>query len=125
MYFVNKLINLGVNQGSRMPALPDIFAALGEPTRFAIVERLLREGALSAGELQRDCAISPPAVSSHLRVLHDAGLVERRIEKQRRIYSARPAAVEGVAAWAMSHREFWQVSLARLERALTEEMSRR
>ena len=80
-----------------MPALPDIFAALGEPTRFAIVERLLREGALSAGELQRGCAISPPAVSRHLRVLHDAGLVDRRVEKQRRHLLRPPRAVEGVA----------------------------
>jgi len=108
-----------------MPALPDVFAALGEATRFAIVERLLKEGALSAGEIQRGAGLSPPAVSRHLRVLHDAGLLDRRVARQSRIYSVRPSAVEGICAWAMSHREFWQASLARLERALTEEMSRR
>ena len=57
-----------------MPALPDLFAALGDPTRFAIVERLLAEGELTAGELQRGTEISPPSVSRHLKVLRDAGL---------------------------------------------------
>jgi DNA-binding transcriptional ArsR family regulator len=108
-----------------MPALPEVFAALGDATRFAIVERLLREGALSAGELQRGTGLSPPAVSRHLKVLHDAGLVDRTTAKQSRIYAARPGAVERVAAWAMSHRAFWEASLLRLERALMEEVRRR
>lgn len=108
-----------------MTALPDIFAAIGEPTRFAIVERLLREGEMSAGRLQGFTDLSPPAVSRHLRVLRDAGVVERRVDGQRRIYSVRAGAVERVCAWAMSHREFWETSLLRLERALMEEVRRR
>jgi DNA-binding transcriptional ArsR family regulator len=108
-----------------MPALPDLFAALGDPTRFAIVERLLAEGELTAGELQRGTEISPPSVSRHLKVLRDAGLVDRRTAGSSRIYFARPHAVERVGAWAMSHREFWEASLKRLERALIEEVNRR
>ena len=108
-----------------MPALPDLFAALGDTTRFAIVERLLNEGELSAGALQRGSGLSPPAVSRHLKVLREAGLVDRKVAAQSRIYVARPGAVERVCAWAISHREFWQASLARLERALMEEMNRR
>jgi DNA-binding transcriptional ArsR family regulator len=108
-----------------MSDLPAVFAALGEPTRFAIVERLLREGALSAGELRQGTGLSPPAVSRHLKVLHKAGLVDRRVERQRRIYAARPGAVESVCAWAMSHRAFWEASLRRLEAALSEEVNRR
>jgi DNA-binding transcriptional ArsR family regulator len=108
-----------------MPALADVFAALGDATRFAIVERLLTEGELSAGDLQRGTGLSPPAVSRHLRVLRDAGLVDRKVAAQSRIYFARPGAVEGVCAWAMSHREFWQASLARLEQALMQEVNRR
>jgi DNA-binding transcriptional ArsR family regulator len=108
-----------------MPALPDLFAALGDGTRFAIVERLLGEGELSAGEIQRGTDLSPPAVSRHLKVLTDAGLLERRVDRQRRIYAVRPAAVERVGAWVMSHREFWEASLLRLERALIEEVNRR
>jgi DNA-binding transcriptional ArsR family regulator len=108
-----------------MPALPDVFAALGEATRFAIVERLLKEGALSAGEIQRGAGLSPPAVSRHLRVLHDAGLLDRRVARQSRIYSVRPSAVEGICAWAMSHRDFWEASLRQMERALMQEVNRR
>jgi DNA-binding transcriptional ArsR family regulator len=108
-----------------VPALPAIFAALSDATRFAIVERLLLEGELSAGDLQRGTALSGPSVSRHLKVLNDAGLVTRRSERQSRIYAVRPEAIEGVAAWAMSHREFWEASLTRLERAMMQEMNRR
>jgi DNA-binding transcriptional ArsR family regulator len=108
-----------------MQALPDLFAALGDATRFAIVERLLKEGELSAGELQRGTGLSAPAVSRHLKVLRDAGLVDRKAVRQSRIYVARPGAVERVCAWAMSHRVFWQASLERLERALMREVNRR
>ncbi len=104
-----------------MSQLPATFAALGDATRFAIDERLLKEGELSAGRLQEDTEISPPAISRHLKVLRQAGIVEQRIDKQRRIYSVRPQAVEAISAWTMSHREFWQSSLDRLERALMRE----
>ncbi len=108
-----------------MNDLPSTFAALGDATRFAIVERLLSEGELSAGQLQDGLAISPPAVSRHLKVLRQSGLVNRRIDKQRRIYSARPEAVQSIGAWTMSHREFWTKSLDRLELALKQESSRK
>src|SRR5258708_15256932 len=62
--------------------LPTVFGALADPTRLAIVERLLREGERSAGEIAAPFAISKPAISKHLRVLEDAGLIERRIDRQ-------------------------------------------
>lgn len=108
-----------------MSALPDLFAALGDPTRFAIVERLLKDGEMSAGALQKGTGISPPAVSRHLRVLRSAGILDRRADRQQRIYSVRPAAVESICAWTMSHRKFWESSLHRLEKALIEEMNRK
>lgn len=108
-----------------MTPLPPIFSALSDPTRFAIVERLLREGETSAGDLQRGTRLSAPAVSRHLKVLTDAGVVTRRTAGQSRIYAARPEAIESVAAWTMSHRAFWEASLARLERALMQEVTRR
>ena len=98
-----------------MSSLTRTFAALGDDTRFAIVERLLQEGELSAGELQHGTSISAPAVSRHLKVLRNAGLVDQRTDKQRRIYSVRPEAVQSIGAWSMSYREFWQKSLDRLE----------
>jgi len=59
--------------------------ALGDPTRRAIVERL-REGARAVGEIARDLPVSRPAVSQHLRVLKDAGLVRDRRDGTRRLY---------------------------------------
>lgn len=96
----------------------DTFAALGDATRFAIVEKLLKEGELPAGNLQDVGAISPPAISRHLKVLREAGIIEQRIDKQRRMYSVRPQAVQTIGEWAMTYREFWQTSLDRLEAAL-------
>lgn len=106
-----------------MHRLATTFAALGDPTRFAIVERLLRQGELSAGALQHDAVISPPAFSRHLKVLRQAGLLSQRIDAQRRLYSVRPEAVEAISAWTMSHRAFWQASLDRLEKLLEREMT--
>ena len=61
-------------------ALTTVFGALADPTRLAIVERLLREGERSAGEIAAPFAISKPAISKHLRVLEDAGPPERYAE---------------------------------------------
>ncbi|MCB1421483.1 MAG: winged helix-turn-helix transcriptional regulator [Nitratireductor sp.] len=108
-----------------MQQLVTTFSALGDPVRFAIVERLLGEGELSAGDIQSGEAISPPAISRHLKVLRRAGIVEQRIEKQRRLYSVRPEAVQAISAWTMSHREFWEASLNRLEAALMKETKRK
>ncbi len=108
-----------------MSNLPATFAALGDATRFAIVERLLKEGELSAGGLQEGAEISPPAISRHLKVLRTVGIIEQRIDKQRRMYSVRPEAVEAISAWTISHREFWQRSLDRLEQALLQESKRK
>ena len=96
----------------------DTFAALGDATRFAIVEKLLKEGELPAGNLQDVGPISPPAISRHLKVLREAGIIEQRIDKQRRMYSVRPQAVQAIGEWAMTYREFWQTSLDRLEAVL-------
>lgn len=101
-----------------MPDLSQTFAALGDPTRFAIVNRLLNEGAQSAGQLSAVSDLSAPAVSRHLKVLREAGVVTRRIDQQRRIYTINPEAVRAVGEWTLSHREFWTNSLDRLARAL-------
>ena len=104
-----------------MTKLVSTFAALGDPTRFAIVERLMRRGALSAGELQDVADISAPAISRHLKVLRQAGLISQTIDKQRRIYAVDPRAVESISTWMLSHEEFWRGSLDRLAAALKEE----
>ncbi len=108
-----------------MNQLNEMFATLGDATRFSIVERLLNEGELSAGALRKGMTFAPPAVSRHLKILRSVGLLRQRIDKQRRLYSVRPEAVQTIGAWTMSHREFWQTSLDRLELALTQESNRK
>lgn len=97
------------------PALHGLFSALGDPIRLAIVERLLVEGEVAAGDLGARFDVSAPAISRHLGVLHDAGLVRRRAVRQRRLYSVEPGAMRGIVGWTERHRAFWQFSLARLD----------
>jgi DNA-binding transcriptional ArsR family regulator len=69
------------------------FDAIAQPTRREIL-RILARGELSAGEIASSFEITQPAVSQHLKTLHDAGLVTRRAEGTRRLYSVR---TEGLA----------------------------
>lgn len=106
-----------------MSALHDTFAALGDPTRFAIVERLLRDGELPAGTLHDVADLSAPAMSRHLKVLRKAGVIRQRADKQRRLYSIEPAAMQAINDWAMSYPEFWNKSFDRLDAALRKDPS--
>ncbi|KAB2873015.1 MAG: helix-turn-helix transcriptional regulator [Bauldia sp.] len=101
-------------------ALPTIFGALSDPTRLAIVERLLSEGERSAGEIAQPFAMSKPAISKHLRVLEDAGLIERRVDRQWRVCRVRPEAIKVVDEWMERYRAFWEGSFDRLDKLLAE-----
>jgi DNA-binding transcriptional ArsR family regulator len=100
--------------------LPDTFAALGNATRLGIVERLLRDGELAAGDLA-DGAISAPAMSHHFRVLRDAGIVIQRVDAQRRLYSVRPEAMRAIGQWSLTYKQFWEQSLDRLDHLIDKE----
>ncbi len=104
-----------------MTDITTAFAALGDPTRFAIVERLLTQGALAAGDLQDVADISPPAISRHLKVLREAGIITQTVDKQRRIYAVDPNAMRQISDWTIAHEDFWNASLDRLAAALKEE----
>jgi DNA-binding transcriptional ArsR family regulator len=93
---------------------PAALQALAEPQRVAILE-LLREGERPVGDLVAHLALSQPAVSKHLRVLRDAGLVEARADAQRRLYRIRPEPLADLDAWLTSYRELWTTHLDRLE----------
>ena len=97
------------------------FAALSDETRFSMVERLMAEGELPAGRLVADAKISGPAISRHLKVLREAGIVVQRVDGPRRLYSVRPEALRAVADWTMDHRAFWSASLDRLDEFLSED----
>jgi DNA-binding transcriptional ArsR family regulator len=91
--------------------------ALIDPTRRRIVE-LLAEGERSAGELAAEFDVSRPAVSRHLRVLREHGLVSVRTDAQRRLYSLDPAPLEELDAWLGRYRSFWTQRLDALETQL-------
>jgi len=91
--------------------------ALADPTRRRIVE-LLAEKERSAGELASQFSTSRPAVSRHLRVLREQGLVQVRGEAQRRIYSLDPAPLAELDAWLARYRSFWTQRLDALDTQL-------
>jgi DNA-binding transcriptional ArsR family regulator len=94
-----------------------VFAALAEPNRRQILE-LLRERERPVGELVDVLAVSQPAVSKHLRVLRDAGIVEHRVDAQRRLYRIRPESLRELDTWLEPYRALWNTSLDALERHL-------
>lgn len=96
------------------------FAALADPTRRAILERLA-DGEASVGELGEPFAISAPAISRHVKVLEDAGLVTRRVERQRRIIALNPSRLKDASDWVNRYRAFWEGQLDRLEAFLAEQ----
>jgi DNA-binding transcriptional ArsR family regulator len=93
--------------------------ALAEPRRVAILE-LLRDGERPVGELVGRLGLSQPAVSKHLRVLKDAGLVEARVDAQRRLYRIRPEPLADLDKWLAPYRRLWTTHLDRLEDHLEE-----
>jgi len=96
----------------------DAWAALGDRTRRTIFGRLARRPC-AVGELARDLPVSRPAVSQHLRVLKDAGLVTDRAEGNRRIYQVNPAGLEALRA---DLDEFWSTALAGFKEAVERHM---
>lgn len=95
------------------------FAALADPTRRAILARLVL-GETSVTELAEPFAMSMPAVSKHLKVLEHAGLVTRGREAQWRPCKIEPAALKEVDDWLEHYRRFWEAGLDRLEEYLGE-----
>lgn len=98
----------------------EVFEALADPTRRRLVE-LLAEDERSAGELAGHFRVSRPAISKHLRVMREAGLVHVRGDAQRRIYRLEPQALGRAEGWLARHRQFWQERLDALEAQLEEE----
>jgi DNA-binding transcriptional ArsR family regulator len=93
------------------------FEILAEPNRRRILD-LLRVAERPVGELVDALAVSQPAVSKHLRVLREAGLVEVRSEAQRRLYRVRAEPLRDVAEWLEPYRALWATRLDDLERHL-------
>lgn len=95
----------------------DQFVALADPTRRHIIETL-SHGERSFGELADQFEMSRPAVSQHLKVLKDTGLVAVRAEAQRRYYRLDRAGLDACDAWLQKVRAFWGDHLDQLESVL-------
>ena len=100
-------------------AVGSTFEVMAEPNRRVIVE-LLRDRERTVGELVQKLDVSQPAVSKHLRVLREVGLVESRIDAQRRVYRMRSQPLRELDAWLEPYRALWTRSLDALERHLDE-----
>ena len=93
------------------------FDVLGDPTRRRVLD-LLRDDDHTVTELVDALDMSQPAVSKHLRVLREAGLVEASVDAQRRIYTLCPEPLAELDAWLTPYRRFWRGRLASLQRHL-------
>lgn len=92
-----------------------LFKTLGDPTRRALFERLCREGEQTVGALTTRAGISQPAVSKHLGVLKQAGLVADRHAGRQTHYSALPGSLAPLAGWAREMESFWEARFDGLE----------
>lgn len=97
--------------------MESVFEILAEPNRRAILS-LLASSRQSVGEIERQLGMPQPAVSRHLRVLRDAGVVESTVDAQRRLYQLKPEPLQEVDAWLAPFRRFWSAHLDALERHL-------
>jgi DNA-binding transcriptional ArsR family regulator len=93
------------------------FDVVAEAHRRSILD-LLRDSERSVGELVDVLGVSQPAVSKHLRVLREAGLVTARSDAQRRLYQLRPEPLRAIDEWLAPYRRLWSASLDALERHL-------
>ena len=99
-----------------MPDVQDaIFRSLSDPTRRALFERLCMDGEQTVGALTARAGVSQPAVSKHLGVLKQAGLVRDRHEGRQTHYSARPEALAPLNDWTGRMRAFWEARFDKLE----------
>jgi DNA-binding transcriptional ArsR family regulator len=93
------------------------FAALADPTRRSIVERLAR-GALTVNELAEPFAMTQQAISKHLKVLEQAGLISRSRAAQSRPCALDPAHLDDAVDWMSRHRRIWAERYDRLDEHL-------
>jgi DNA-binding transcriptional ArsR family regulator len=93
------------------------FEVMAEPTRRRILDLLL-DGDCPVGDLVDGLQMSQPAISKHLKVLRDAGLVEATVDAQRRLYRVRPEPLREIDDWLAPYRTLWESSLDALERHL-------
>jgi DNA-binding transcriptional ArsR family regulator len=98
---------------AQMQVLDLVFAALSDATRRGLLTRLL-DGEATVGDLAEPLQMSLPAVSKHLRVLENAGLLKRRVEGRTHHIKANPKPLREAVNWIEHHRQFWEGSFDKL-----------
>ena len=101
---------------------PDAFAALANPVRRRILE-LLRDEPREAGRIASEFELRRPAVSEHLQILREVGLVRDEARGRKRVYPLNADALRPVEAWLRPFEAYWRGRMAALERTLTEDES--
>jgi DNA-binding transcriptional ArsR family regulator len=109
----------GYRRTASSERLDAAFMALADPTRRAILARLVN-GEASVMEIAAPFAMSQPAVSKHLKVLERAGLISRGRDAQRRPCQIEPAALAAVSGWLDNYRRLWENNFRRLDALLGE-----
>ncbi|MDB6003253.1 MAG: transcriptional regulator, ArsR family [Prosthecobacter sp.] len=90
-----------------------VFAALSDATRRGLLTRLL-DGESTVGDLAEPLKMSLPAVSKHLKVMENAGLLKRRVEGRTHFIQANPKPLREAVNWIEHHRQFWEGSFDKL-----------
>lgn len=101
--------------------LDEVFGALSDPTRRAMVADLARLGSQTVGELAAPHAMSLPAISKHLAILERSGLVSRRRQGRSLVCTLNPVALRPASEWIDLHERFWQERIDSLQHFLGEE----
>ena len=104
--------------------LDAVFAALSDPTRRRIVEKLARRP-LTVGEIASEFAISQPGISKHVRVLEDCGLLKRMVDGRFHRCTLEPEPMAAASAWIEKQRTFWNATLDRLDTYLKDSSKRK
>ena len=99
-------------------AMDDVFRALADPTRRALLERLMQDGEHTVRELTDHAGVSQPAVSKHLALLKHAGLVRDRPDGRLVHYRAQPRGLKPLIDWVGHYAVFWREHFDRLENLL-------
>jgi DNA-binding transcriptional ArsR family regulator len=107
------------------PPNADVYAAIADPTRRALLLRLATEGEKSASELLEPFSISQPAVSKHLRMLREAGLIRSRKQGRMRIYEVDASQLREVYDWVSHFDKYWDEKLDDLGNYLDQQKRRK
>ena len=109
---------------ARASTTSDVFNAVADAHRREILDALIA-GEKAVGTIVNDLSLSQPQVSKHLRVLSEVGLVRRRAEGRRRLYSLEPARLRPMHEWLAKYEQAWNERLDRMDDYLTQLRSQR